>query len=68
VAALTGNPDADHIYSLLAPELKKLCVNATPFCELTLTATLHDNDVARVSLGVITSRKVAPRAIREGGD
>lgn len=66
MAALTGNPDADRIYSLLAPELKKLCTNATPFCDLTLTATLHDNDVVRVSLGVITSRKVAPSAERGG--
>lgn len=66
MSAQTVNPDADRLFNLLAPELKKLCTNATPFCDLTLTATLHDNDLARVSLGVITSRKVAPRDQRTG--
>jgi hypothetical protein len=62
--APTATPDADTLFRLLEPELKKLCRNAAPFCELTLKATLHDGDVGRIALGIETSRKVTPRADR----
>jgi len=60
------NTDADKLYNILAPELKKLCMNAGPFCTLSLEATLHDFDVGQIRAGIITSRKIQPRAMREG--
>lgn len=67
MAAPTVNTDAEILYNILAPELKKLCANAGPFCTLSLEATLHDGDVGQIRAGIITSRKVAPRSNRAGG-
>ena len=62
--APTVDADADRLFDLLAPELRKLCNNFSPFCDLTLIATLHDSELARVALGITTSRKVSPRSDR----
>jgi hypothetical protein len=58
------NPDADRLFELLAPELRKLCDNAGPYCDLRLIATIHDFDVGNVTLGIDTKRRIAPRADR----
>ena len=64
MSALTANADA--LIAVLKPELEKLCRNAPTFGEISLTASIHDGDVARISLGIETARKVAPRAVRGG--
>lgn len=67
MTAPTVNTDAERLYNILASELKKLCINAGPFCTISLEATLHDGDIGQFKTGIITSRKVQPRANREGG-
>ena len=64
--AQTVNPDA--LIAVLKPELEKLCRNSPQFGVLILRADIHDGDVGRVTLGIETARKIAPRAYREGGD
>ncbi|GAB6276037.1 MAG: hypothetical protein SAMD01599839_05770 [Rectinema sp.] len=65
MSALTANADA--LMAVLQPELERLCKNAPQFGVLTLRADIHDGDVGRVSLGIETARKIAPRTAREGG-
>lgn len=63
----TFDNEAARLFDTLIPELKKLCTNATPHCDLRMIVTLHDGEVTLVSLGIDTKRKIAPRAAREGG-
>jgi hypothetical protein len=63
----TLNAEAARLFETLAPELKKLCANATSHCDLRMIVTLHEGDVVLVSLGIDTKRKIAPRAVRGGG-
>lgn len=65
MSAPTVNTDA--LIAVLRPELEKLCRNAPQFGKITLTADLHDGDVGRVSLGIESARRIAPRAVRAGG-
>lgn len=65
MSAQTYNPDA--LLSILVPELERLCKNAPQYGVLSLRVDLHDFGIGRISLGIETSRKIAPRAEREGG-
>jgi hypothetical protein len=65
MSALTANADA--LMAVLKPELERLCRNAPQFGEISLTASIHDFDVGRVSLGIETARKIVPHAARGGG-
>jgi len=67
MSAQAVNPDADRLFAVLAPELKMLCRDASAFCEITLSATLHDNDIGRIASGIVTTRKITPRDQRTGG-
>jgi hypothetical protein len=63
MSAQTVNTDA--LVAVLLPELRKLCANAPLFGEITLRASIHDNDIGRISLGIETSRRIASRNVRE---
>jgi hypothetical protein len=65
MSAPTVNTDA--LFAALQPELEKLCRNSPQFGVLTLRADIHDGDIGRVSIGIETSKKIPPRAGREGG-
>lgn len=62
MSAQTVNPDA--LLAVLYPELEKLCKNAPLHGEIILRASIHDGDIGRVTLGIETSRKIAPRWTR----
>lgn len=62
--APTLTTEAARLFDTLVPELKKLCANATPHCDLRMIVTLHDGDITLVSLGIDTKRKLAPHAVR----
>jgi len=64
MTAPTLTSEAARLFDMLAPELKKLCANASPHCDLRMIATLHEGEVTMVSLGIDTKRKLAPRADR----
>jgi hypothetical protein len=64
--AQTNNMDA--LVTVLLPELERLCRNAPQYGSISLRADLHDFGVGRVVLGIETSRKILPRAQREGGN
>jgi hypothetical protein len=51
----------DYLVSVIKPELERLCLDAPAFGELILRATLVDGDISRISLGIETSRRIAPR-------
>lgn len=67
MATPTLSNEAAQLFDTLAPELKKLCMNAGSYCDLRLIATVHDGQVVLVSLGVDTKRKITPRAAWTGG-
>lgn len=64
MSALTVDTDA--LISVLLPELKKLCLNAPQFGEITLRATIHDGAIGRVSFGIETTRKIVSQKARGG--
>ncbi|OQB98781.1 MAG: hypothetical protein BWX81_00209 [Spirochaetes bacterium ADurb.Bin110] len=64
MSAQTVNSDA--LISVLLPELRKLCSNAPQFGEISLSATIHDGDVGRISIGIQTTRKIATPSLRGG--
>jgi hypothetical protein len=66
MSALTNTTDA--LVQVLLPELERLCRNAPQFGSINLRADLHDFGIGRVVLGIETSRRILPRAQREGGD
>lgn len=59
---------ADALIAILKPELDRLCLNAPLYGDLILRASLHDGDIGRIILGIESSRKILPRAQREGGN
>jgi hypothetical protein len=65
MSAPTVNSDA--LLSALLPELKKLCLNAPQFGEISLTASIHNGDIGRISLGIQTTTKITLPSIRTGG-
>jgi hypothetical protein len=62
MTAPTLTNEAARLFDSLAPELKKLCLNASPHCDLRMIVTLHEGEVTMVSLGIDTKRKLAPKA------
>jgi len=66
MSAPTNNLDV--LVTVLHPELERLCRNAPQYGTITLKADLHDFGIGRIIIGIETSRKIAPRALREGGD
>lgn len=66
MSALTNTTDA--LVKVLLPELERLCRNAPQYGQISLRADLHDFGVGRVILGIETSRRILPRAQREGGN
>lgn len=58
----------DALIITLLPELEKLCRNAPLFGSISFRAEIHDGDVGRISIGIETSRKIAPRSSRSKED
>ena len=64
MSAQTDRTDA--LMAVLIPEVRRLAENVPAFGELVLRANIHDYDVGRISLGIETSRRIAPRSNRGG--
>jgi len=62
MSAPTANVDA--LRAVLRDEIEKLVKVSPDFGALTLRAEIHDGAIGRVSLGVETARKIAPRPNR----
>jgi hypothetical protein len=60
----TADTNVSRLENVLIPYLRQLLKDAPDFGEVSFTATLHDGEIARVELGAVVARKVAPRADR----
>ena len=59
--------DADALFAILKPEVEKLCYNAPLFGEITLKATIHQGNIAKISTGIEISCKIDPRLLNREG-
>jgi len=54
----------EYLFNILKPYLLQLLHDVPAYGEISLKAVLHDNDIARVSLGAEVTRNVSTRSAR----